>query len=565
MYREEHPNPQFYREEWKNLNGIWDFEFDFGVSGKERGLYKREEFDRRITVPFCPESKLSGIEYRDFMNCVWYRRSFEVPEAWRASGRIFLHFGAVDYRATVYINQKEAGTHIGGYTPFRFDITDALIDGVNCICVCAEDDNRRGWQPRGKQAEGFASSGCDYTRTTGIWQTVWLEHMPDSYIEGFRFYPDVRNGRLLFEVRTHGSEELAVTVSYQGRSMGQVLLSSDAETVRGEIKLSEKHLWEPGRGRLYDVELRYGEDKVRSYFGLREIKMDGFRFLLNGKSVFQRLVLDQGFFEDGIYTAPSEETLIRDIRLSLDAGFNGARLHQKVFEPLFLYHCDRMGYLVWGEFPSWGLDISRPEALPSYLSQWGEVLNRDFNHPSIIGWCPFNETWDYRGKRQWDELISTVYYMTKAADDTRPCIDTSGLYHVVTDIFDVHDYEQEPEIFAGRFRKLAEGKIENFANDRQTYNGEPVFVSEYGGIRRAADREKGWGYGESPEDDEAFLKRYEGLTLALLENPYIFGFCYTQLYDIEQEVNGLYTYAREPKFEMARIRAVNERKAAIEE
>lgn len=564
MYREEHPNPQFYRSEWKNLNGEWDFEFDFGVSGKERELYKSCGFNRKINVPFCPESKLSGIEYKDFMNCVWYMRRFDISENWRSSGRVFICFGAVDYKATVYINGKEAGTHTGGYTSFKFDITDHLIDGENTVCVCAEDDNRHGFQPRGKQSEKFASSGCDYTRTTGIWQTVWLEHTPDSYIENFRFYPDVENGRLLFNVKTHGSEQLSIFVSFQGKPMGSAELVSYSNVIKGEIRLAEKHLWELGNGSLYDVELRYGEDTVNSYFGLREIKMDGFKFLLNGKSVFQRLVLDQGFYPDGIYTAPSEDDFVRDIKLSLNAGFNGARLHQKVFEPRFLYHCDKMGYMVWGEYANWGLNISSSEVLPSYISQWQEVVERDFNHPSIIGWCPFNETWDYRGKRQWDEIISTIYYLTKEMDDTRPCIDTSGHYHVATDIFDVHDYEQDPKIFADRFKKIAEGEIDNFANDRQKYKGEPVFVSEYGGISRSADSANGWGYGTAPQDDEEFFYRYEGLTSTLLENPYIFGFCYTQLYDVEQEVNGLYTYEREPKFDINRIKAVNMQKSAIE-
>lgn len=564
MYREEHPNPQFYRDEWENLNGEWNFEFDFGVSGKERGLYNSDKLSRKITVPFCPESKLSGIEYKDFMNCVWYMRRFDVPEKWKASGRVFIHFGAVDYKAIVYINGREVGTHIGGCTSFKFDITDFLTDDKNVVCVCAEDDNRNGLQPRGKQAERFASSGCDYTRTTGIWQTVWLEHTPDSYIENFRFYPDIRNGRLMFDVSAHGSERLSIAVFYDGEPMGSAELTSDSEVIRGEIRLAEKHLWELGSGKLYDVELRYGKDTVKSYFGLREVKMDGMKFLLNGKSVFQRLVLDQGFYPDGIYTASTEDDFVKDITLSLNAGFNGARLHQKVFEPRFLYHCDKMGYMVWGEYANWGLDVSCPETLPSYLSQWKEAIERDFNHPSIIGWCPFNETWDYCGKRQWNELISTVYYMTKGLDHTRPCIDSSGHYHVVTDIFDVHDYEQDPKIFGERFKNIADGKIDNFANDRQAYKGEPVFISEYGGISRADDGEKGWGYGTSPKNDSEFLERYEGLTSALLDNPCIFGFCYTQLYDIEQEVNGLYTYEREPKFNMERIRNVNVRRAAIE-
>lgn len=565
MVRAEHPNPQFFRDEWENLNGEWEFAFDFGATGKERGLFTAEKLDKKITVPFCPESRLSGIEYKDFMHCVWYRREFTVPEPWRASGRVLLHFGAVDYQATVYVNGKEAGTHTGGYTAFQMDITKLLTDGKNVVTVCAEDDNRSGLQPCGKQAHQYFSANCDYTRTTGIWQTVWLEHVPESHIRQFRFYPDRKNGRVSFEVFTTGTQELRVDVSYQGKPMGSTALSSDADVIRGEVQLAETHLWELGKGRLYDVELTYGKDTVKTYFGLREVKLDGYKFLLNGESVFQRLVLDQGFYPDGIYTAPTEEDLIKDIQLSLDAGFNGARLHEKVFEPRFLYHCDKMGYMVWGEYPNWGLDHSRMEALPAYLSQWREAVERDFNHPAIIGWCPFNETWDYENRRQWNPLLSSVYYLTKDLDPTRPCIDTSGNYHVVTDIFDIHDYDQNPETFAKRFEKIGEGILENHCNDRQQYHlGEPVFVSEYGGISRASDKEKGWGYGDSPEDDEAFYKRYEGLTTALLDNPYMLGFCYTQLYDIEQEVNGLYTYERQPKFELERIKAINTKKAAIE-
>lgn len=575
MYRSEHPNPQFFRNEWVNLNGEWEFSFDFGVSGKERKLYTAEHFDKKINVPFCPESKLSGIGYTDFMNCVWYRREFTVPTEWKA-GKVLLHFGAVDYETTVYINGEQAGTHTGGYTSFKLDITKYLKDGENVLVVCAEDDNRHGTQPCGKQAHTYYSKQCDYTRTTGIWQTVWMEHVPDEHIESFRFYPDVRNGRLVFEVKTAGEGVLGVNVSYEGKDMGSTVLSSDTDVVRGEVKLAEKHLWELGCGRLYDVELTFGEDKVQTYFGLREVKMDGFKFMLNGKSVFQRLVLDQGFYRDGIYTAPTEEDLIKDIHLSMDAGFNGARLHEKVFEPRFIYHCDKLGYMVWGEFPNWGIDHSRRDILPSYQNQWREAVERDFNHPSIIGWCPFNETWDTSNfmplgqdehKRQWNELISSVYYMTKDMDNTRPCIDTSGNYHVVTDIFDVHDYDQNPETFAARLSRIGEGILENHCNseDRQVYRGEPVFMSEYGGISRASDNEKGWGYGNSPEDDKAFIDRYDGLTTALLDNPYICALCYTQLYDIEQEVNGLYTYDRVPKFDMNVIKAINTKKAAIED
>ena len=285
--------------------------------------------------------------------------------------------------------------------------------------------------------------------------------------------------------------------------------------------------------------------------------------------MFQRLVLDQGFYPDGIYTAPTEEALVKDVELSMAAGFNGARLHQKVFEPLFLYHCDKAGYLVWGEQGCWGLDYSNPAALKYFLPEWMEALERDFNHPAIIGWCPFNETWDYEGRRQDDSLLANVYKMTKLYDTTRPCIDTSGNYHVVTDIYDLHNYEQDPAKFAAIYESFKQGgDLEDNHGYRQTpVKGIPTFISEYGGIKWDEEgvEKDGWGYGAGPATKEEFLNRYKGLTDALLDNPHMFAFCYTQLYDVEQELNGLYTYERKPKFDMDVIKAINARKAAIED
>ena len=338
------------------------------------------------------------------------------------------------------------------------------------------------------------------------------------------------------------------------------------------IQLKEKHLWEVGKGRLYDLTLTYGEDTVQSYFGLRSVALDGYRFLLNGKCVFLRTVLDQGYYPDGIYTAPSEQDLIKDIQIAFDAGFNGARLHQKVFEPRFLYHCDKMGYLVWGEYANWGLDHTELHALPTILREWMEVIERDFNHPSIIGWCPFNETWNINGKKQNDEVIEMTYRYTKAVDTTRPCIDASGNFHVITDIYDFHDYCQRTDLFEGYLKKLEEEDIvycqvarKSMYKGRQSYQGGAVFISEYGGIKWDVEKDgSGWGYGDAPKNEEEFISRYRGLTEAILRNRKIMGLCYTQLYDVEQEKNGLYTYERVPKFDMTIFKAINSQKAAIE-
>ncbi len=562
----EHPNPQFERAEWLNLNGEWDFEFDFGNSKGESGIIERKDWETKIIVPFCPESKLSGIEYTDFISAVWYRKSVNIT-AEQLSGNVFLHFGAVDYESTIYINGKKAGSHKGGYASFKLDITEHLTKGENTIIVHAVDDVRDPLVPRGKQSEQLKSHGCDYTRTTGIWQTVWLEFVPKAYIKSFKLFPDYKNGIIGISAVVEGEGQFKASASYEGRPMGSFEKAAGS-TVTGEIKLNEIHLWEVGCGRLYDLELSFGKDKVKSYFGLRNIKLDGYKFLINGKSVFQRLVLDQGFYPDGIYTAPDDEALVNDIKISLAVGFNGARLHQKVFEKRFLYHCDRLGYIVWGEYGNWGLDWSNPFSLAAILPEWCECVERDFNHPSIIGWCPFNETWDVNGRRQYDDVISTVYKVTKHMDDTRPCIDTSGNFHTITDIYDVHDYEQDYHILKENYDKLMTDGVlfERFA-DRQMYSGKGcAWVSEYGGLQWSrGDRGDAWGYGNAPKTEEAFIERYAGLTNALLDNYRMFGFCYTQLYDIEQEQNGLYYYDRTPKFDPEIFRKINSRKAAIED
>ena len=576
MMRSEHPNPQAERAEWLNLNGEWEFEIDAGVSGIARGLFEQEHLSGRIQVPFCPESKLSGVENTDFLNCVWYRRDIAVPESWKG-GRVLLHFGAVDHTAHVYLNGTEVGRHRGGYASFCIDITSALRPGVNSLCVCAIDDSRSPLYGHGKQCRKYHSYGCYYTRVTGIWQTVWLEHVPDAYIRSFRLTPDIYNTALEIEAQLTGGGTLVAEAFYDNRPVGSLTLRApQGGNVRGTLALSELRLWEVGQGRLYTLRLRFGEDTVGSYFGMRHVAMDGYRFLLNGKPVFQRLVLDQGFYPDGIYTAPSDEALRRDIQLSMEAGFNGARLHEKVFEPRFLYHCDCMGYLVWGEYGNWGMDYSNPAVIPPIQNEWAEVLERDYNHPAIIGWCPLNETWDYEGRRQNDELLRALYLQTKAADPTRPCIDTSGNYHVITDIFDIHDYIQDPSEFAGIYQlPTAEEMMQVYARKHPNAvkhqgpytSGQPVFVSEYGGIKWDVNSNlsNAWGYGDAPKTEEEFRSRYKGLTDLLLDNPYLMGFCYTQLYDVEQEVNGLYTYDRQAKFDMSFFREVNSRKAKIEE
>ncbi|MEK4878201.1 MULTISPECIES: glycoside hydrolase family 2 protein [Paenibacillus] len=574
--RPEYPRPDFVRPEWINLNGQWQFEIDHGKSGKERGYPVNEHnLSGTITVPFCPESKLSGVEYKDFMAAVWYKREFNVPESW-INGRVILHFGAVDYMAEVWVNGVSVGTHRGGYTPFSFDITSNLLAGSNVITVYAEDDVRSGRQPRGKQSEQFHSHGCDYTRTTGIWQTVWLEQVPETYLSNLKVVADPDNGCVHLEMKVQGNaagDTLSATALYGGKPVGDSNVIVSGTSIKLTIPLSEIHLWEVGNARLYDLKLSLHSqgresDVVHSYFGLRTVRLDGMAFRINGKSVFQRLVLDQGFYPEGIYTAPTDKDLRRDIEISIGLGFNGARLHEKIFEPRYLYWADQLGYLVWGEHANWGLNITGADSLTHFLPEWLEGIQRDFNHPALIGWCPFNETWDRDGVKQHNPVLQIVYDVTKRMDPTRPVIDTSGNFHVATDIFDLHDYDQNPQTFRDRYEPMKSGgEVFNTFPDRQTYEGQPYFISEYGGIwwNPQQKDEKSWGYGDRPTSEQMFIERYEGLTNVLLDHPLMFGFCYTQLYDVEQEVNGLYTYDRQPKFDPERIRRINARKAAIED
>lgn len=549
--RPEYPRPQFKRDKWVNLNGEWQFEIDNGVSGRERKLFEAEKLNDKIILPFCPESELSGIGNKDFMQSVWYRREVQIDEDMLSDGqRIILNIGACDWKTEVWVNGKSQGTHIGGYISFSFDITDAITVGKNVITICADDNLRNDRQPSGKQSKQYDSYGCLYTRTTGIWQTVWIECVPAAYIEKTFMTPEVDSSILVVEAickNAHG-KTLTCEASYQGKPMGTASGIVCGERAYVTVKLDELYLWNVGDPKLYDLKLTLGEDTVDSYFGMRSIVYVDNKLLLNGKPVFQRLILDQGFYPDGIYTAPTDAELVADITRSMDMGFNGARLHEKIFEPRFLHHCDRLGYIVWGEHANWGLEISRDSAYEGFVPEWLEEVERDYNHPALVGWCPLNET---QGDQRPD-FVRYVYHITKALDKTRPVIDASGWTHVITDILDGHDYDQNPVTFNARYR------------DGGDANPDLSFVSEYGGIRWSPDNSFGWGYGDGPKTEEEFIERYKGLTEALLSNPRMCAFCYTQLTDVEQEVNGLYTYDRKAKFDPAVIKAINTQVAAIE-
>ena len=575
--RSEHPRPDRKRKDWLCLNGEWDFEIDNARIGIYKDYNERKSLSGKITVPFCPESSLSGVGNTDFMNAVWYCRGFEIPAEW-AEKHIILHIDACDYKTSVYVNGKRAGTHKGGYTPFSFDITSLIAENGNYITVYAEDDVRSERQVAGKQSDRLRSYGCSYTRTTGIWQTVWLEAVENAHVVSYKAYPNISDTSVSLEVKTRDAlgASLRVRAYYGGKLMGESEATVASDSTFVNITLAEAHLWECGKGELYDLVFELAKDGktdvMEGYFGLREIGLSKEKGLtVNGKTVYGRFVLDQGFYPDGIYTAPTDEALVFDIKASMACGFNGARLHQKVFEPRFLYHADRLGYMVWAETGNWGLDHTLEENLYNFLPEWLEEIERDFSHPSVIGWCPFNETWNKHGREHCIHLLDTVYDVTKAIDGTRPVITDSGAFPTErTDVHDVHDYEQDPEKFRFNYSKMDEGIINDqlyrMDKRRQFYKTElPVFVSEYGGIGWIMDGgDAAWGYGKSVEGEEEFFARLRGLTDVLLDNKHIFAFCYTQLTDVEQEQNGLLTYGRKFKFAPERYKEIFARKAAIE-
>jgi beta-galactosidase/beta-glucuronidase len=594
--RPEYPRPQFRRDRWLNLNGPWGFEVDWSDSGIERGL-RTAELSDSILVPFCPESELSGIGTVDFMAAVWYRRDVEVPAHW-AGSRVLLHFGAVDHDATVWVNDVEVVRHRGGFSSFSADITEALAGGGDSATIVVRArDSVQTTQARGKQARLYDNHDCDYTRTTGIWQTVWLEAVPQVHLRHGRITPNVGPGAF--------TVELPVSANRAGWTASATLTDGAGDLVSATAKIDRDRapvvqlvipedrvrLWSPADPHLYGLRLELhderGEliDRVQSYAGLRSVTIDGRSILINGERVFQRLVLDQGYWPDGIYTAPDDAALVRDIELSMAAGFNGARLHQKVFEERFYYHADRLGYLVWGEFGDWGARISgdpragqQPTA--SFVTQWLEVLARDVNHPSIVGWCPMNETQQvlHDHLTVLDDVTRGMWLATKLADPTRPVLDASGYSHRVleTEVWDSHDYEQDPERFAANQSGLAAGdpyrNLLDGAEISQPYAGQPYFVSEFGGIwwnpdaldRAGRDRRESWGYGNRVRDAEEFYTRFEGLTKVLLDDPNMFGYCYTQLTDVFQEENGIFRFDRSEKLDLERIRAAQQRPAAYE-
>jgi beta-galactosidase/beta-glucuronidase len=567
--RPEHPRPQFMRDDWINLNGPWTYMLDPGKSGMQRGFQNSAGFDGTIIVPFCPESALSGVGHIDFIECMWYQRRIDVPADWTGK-LVLLHFGGVDYECEAFIDGQSVGRHWGGTVSFTFDITRHVSPGQSHnLVLYVRDDTRAGNQPGGKQCPDYASRICHYTRTTGIWQTVWLEAVDPHGIRSAQIVPDLDGERFIVTPTFHAVRRdlsFRVTLCEGDEIVGQETVPA-VNGAPGIVSMAAPRVWSPADPHLYTLELAVvdetGEaiDRVESYAGLRKVHVEGNRIFLNNEPYYLRLVLDQGFYPDGIWTAPSDEALRHDIELSFAAGFNGARLHQKVFEERFHYWADRLGYLTWGESSSWGLDLKEPVSARNFLGEWREIVMRDRNHPSIIAWTPFNETWDTGDRRQHNRVHIDAYEMCRSLDPTRPVNDASGYSHARTDLWTVHTYTQDPAELAEQLGLKDGQPFRNFPDREPPYEGQPYLVDEFGGIKwipedRRPYADNSWGYGQGPRTLDEFYARLEGQVRVLRNLPHVCGFCYTQLTDVEQEQNGVYNYDRTAKFDMERVAAI---------
>lgn len=579
-----HPRPRVRRETWIDLNGLWKFAYDDADQGiDERWQDKPSRFDRSITVPFPPESELSGINDKSFHPVLWYRRTFSVPTPEHAGGRLLIHFGAVDYRATVWVNGQHVADHEGGHTPFSADITSSLTaSGEQVVVVRAEDQPLDITQPRGKQDWMPSPHAIWYDRTSGIWQTVWLEPVGATHIEEFQIMPDLVSGSAKVEARLNRSfrGSLEITFTKDGTELARQRLGVEGPTLETVVTIAaaqngvhrDKLHWSPEAPNLIDVaavlrDTRDGEvDRLESYFGLRSVGIANGRFLLNDKPVFVRSVLEQGFWPQSHLAAPSPDALRAEVQAIKDLGFNAVRIHQKIEDPHFLYWADKLGLMVWGEIAN-AYEFSAL-AVDRLAREWLSAVKRDRSHPCIVTWVPINESWgvsDIALRRDQQDYATSLYHLTKAIDPTRPVISNEGWEHTVSDIIGVHDYTQVGAQLTERYGSK-DAISQTLGEMRPTrrrlllrpedQRQQPVMITEFGGLSLHPKHGKAWFGYATAESDEQYLAMMKELFDALYASPELAGFCYTQLTDTQQETNGLYDENRQPKLPVDRLRDI---------
>ena len=579
------PNPQFVREGWSDLCGEWQFAYDDADEGLRDGWFERDHvLPGRITVPYPPESRRSGVADTGFHRVLWYRREVDVV-APPTNGRVLLRFGAVDYRATVWVNGRFVGAHEGGQTPFAIDITHALAssNARQVITVRVEDDPHDVEQPRGKQDWQESPHVIWYHRTSGIWQPVWLERVPGVWLTSVRWAFDPARWSLRLDAELSDAAPagatLAAEIELADQPVTHATFAIRGRQVHGAIDLAPGRtimdpasiLWSPSQPNLLGIRLTlsapgHQPDVVLTYYGLRHIEVTPRRIRINGTPVFLRLVLQQGYWPESQLAAPSAEALRKEAEVIRALGFDGARIHQKVEDPRFLYWADRLGLLLWGEMAN--AFVYSERAIQRHAGEWREAVKRDRNHPSIIAWVPFNESWGVNevglSKAQ-QHAVRAAYHMTHQLDGTRPVVGNDGWEHVESDLFTIHDYTWAPETLQQRYGSGADlaALVESFfpgsrrlVTDGFRYCDKPVLVTEFGGVSYApASGEKWFGYGTVRTPGE-YLEMYRQLTAVLNHSDLICGYCYTQLTDTEQETNGLLTADRAPKADIAELRRI---------
>lgn len=586
-YIRDYPRPQFVRKNWELLNGEWDFAFDDNNIGEKEGWFKLFPEAQKIEVPFTYETKASGIADESIHENIWYSKKIYIGEKC-SEENLILHFEGSDYRTKVWINGIHIGVHEGGHTRFSLDISQHVIKGINNIVVKVED-SLDPQQPRGKQRWLENSFGCWYVQTTGIWKSVWMERVPVISIKGVKMTPVVERGKLELEydiLNTSNDNttdiDVEATISFKGRKVAKSRVMVDKNVIRDTIDLRGVNytgtewgieVWTTKTPNLYDIEFHLYvneklEDVVESYFGMREIRIDGPNILLNGCPIYQKLILDQGYWEESHLTPPNEEALIVDLDKIVELGYNGIRKHQKIEDERFLYWCDVKGILVWSEAPSNYVYSDR--SVTMFIKEWMEMVKQNYNHPCIITWVPLNESWGFKNvetDRMQQHFSEAVYHLTKSIDKYRPVVVNDGWEHTVSDIITLHDYEESGDEFFERYTKFRNEILDTsvyhcrgksaFANGYQ-YNGQPIMISEFGGIAFSGD-ESGWGYGNKVESEEEFIDRFDKITSTIKKIPYICGYCYTQVTDVQQETNGLLDIHRKAKIDPEIIRKINEK------
>lgn len=588
-YKKDYPRPQFVRDNWENLNGTWDFGFDDENCGEKDKWFESFPGTQKIQVPFTYETKLSGIQDETRHDNVWYHRTITVDGGKLKDNRFFIHFEGSDFHTKLWVNGQYAGDHKGGYSRFSFDITELLKDGENTLTVKAEDSFDM-QQPRGKQRWIDENFGCWYVQTTGIWKTVWTEYVPNIRLDKVKMTPNLHESALELEYEVEAPESVlgeslmvVAAVSFADTLISKTMsvITSNHTAVKVDVFHRGKNglewgvrTWSPESPDLYDISFQVVKDgtvvdSIDSYFAMREIRIDGPNILLNGHPLYQRLILDQGYWKDSHLTPPSEEALIEDIDKIHALGYNGLRKHQKTEDERFLYWCDVKGMLVWSEMAA-AYQYS-DNAVEEFTREWVEIVRQNYNHPCIITWTPINESWgvsQVETDRTQQHFTEMVYYLTKSLDKYRPVIVNDGWEHTISDIITLHDYEEAGETFYKRYTVFREqifntdvyhciGKSA-FANGFE-YVGQPVIISEFGGIAFNND-DSGWGYGNKVNTKEEFVRRFDDITTAVKELPYCCGFCYTQVSDVQQEINGLMDMERNFKVDPEIIKEINERR-----